>query len=201
MEASYRMVLVNGGSFVPKLELGACHDGGDAETGFGIELGGGLTFDAPRVGVQFNLQGRTLISHKDDDFENKGIAASMVFDSDARTDRGLSMAVRHGFGGQSSGGLDALFRPEPLARQGGGFEESHLSFQWAYGLPAFGGSYTASPYGEFSFGQTVREYAVGWRWTPLRDAQNLSFGVRTSRSESDGEQALHQFGFEAMASW
>ena len=42
LEGSYRMALGGGGSLAPKLEVGARRDGGDAETGFGVDLGGGV---------------------------------------------------------------------------------------------------------------------------------------------------------------
>lgn len=39
---SWGMALADGGAVTPKLKLGARHDGGDAETGFGVKFGGGL---------------------------------------------------------------------------------------------------------------------------------------------------------------
>ena len=37
--------------FTPGLELGLRHDGGDAETGTGVELGGRLTYTDPDTGL------------------------------------------------------------------------------------------------------------------------------------------------------
>ena len=45
LEGSYRLALEGDGHLTPKLELGARHDGGDAETGFGVELGGGARLE------------------------------------------------------------------------------------------------------------------------------------------------------------
>ena len=42
LEGSWTMALQEGGRVTPKLEAGLRHDDGDAETGFGVELGGGL---------------------------------------------------------------------------------------------------------------------------------------------------------------
>ena len=47
LEGSWRFAMEGGGSLVPKLEVGARHDGGDAETGFGVELGGGIRVERP----------------------------------------------------------------------------------------------------------------------------------------------------------
>ena len=44
LEGAWRGIgTAGGGTFVPVLEVGLRHDGGDAETGFGIDVGGGLT--------------------------------------------------------------------------------------------------------------------------------------------------------------
>ena len=62
-----------GASLVPKLELGARHDGGDAETGFGLELGGGLAWSDPALGLTLDVSGRTLLAHENDALEGPGL--------------------------------------------------------------------------------------------------------------------------------
>ena len=42
LEGSWANLLQGGGELTPKFSLGARLDGGDAETGFGMELGGGV---------------------------------------------------------------------------------------------------------------------------------------------------------------
>ena len=37
--------------------------GGDAETGLGVDLGGGLAFEAPKQGVALDLKARGLVAH------------------------------------------------------------------------------------------------------------------------------------------
>ena len=61
LEGSYRMALEGGGHLTPKLEVGARHDGGDAETGFGVELGGGIAWTDPALGLSLDVSGRTLV--------------------------------------------------------------------------------------------------------------------------------------------
>ena len=41
-----------GATFRPSLELGVRHDGGDAETGAGVEVGGGVSYARPVLGPQ-----------------------------------------------------------------------------------------------------------------------------------------------------
>ena len=47
MEASWQIGLESGATLTPGLEVGARHDGGDAERGAGIELGGSLAWQDP----------------------------------------------------------------------------------------------------------------------------------------------------------
>ena len=65
----------SGASLTPKLEAGLRHDDGDAETGFGVELGGGLAWVDPRLGLSLDLSGRRLVTHGADDLEDRGFAA------------------------------------------------------------------------------------------------------------------------------
>ncbi len=114
LEGSWRMALRRGGSVTPKLETGARHDGGDAETGFGVEVGGGLVWNDPGLGLLLDLSGRTLVAHGSDDLEDRGFAASLAFDPDPATMRGPSLTLRQDWGGEATGGLDRLFTPETL---------------------------------------------------------------------------------------
>ena len=67
LEGRWAHTLEGGGHVTPKLEGGLRHDGGDAETGFGVELGGGLAWNDPRAGLSIDIEGRTLIAHDSDD--------------------------------------------------------------------------------------------------------------------------------------
>ena len=203
LEGSYHVALEDGGSLVPKLEVGARHDGGDAETGFGVELGGGVKWTDPGLGLSLDLSGRTLIAHGNDDLKDRGFSAALAYDPAPATKRGASLSLRQDFGGRAQGGLDALFAPDPLDdRTGGGEAASRWAVEAAYGLPAFGGRWTGSPHAGFGLSTGARDYSVGWRLTPeAANAPDLSFGVRATRRESDVQAAEHTFGVELTARW
>ena len=202
LEGSYRLALENGGSLVPKLELGARHDGGDAETGFGLELGGGLAWSDPALGLSLDVSGRTLLAHENDALKDRGYAASLGFDPDPATERGPSFALRQEFGARATGGLDALFAPDPLEDRTGGEAASRWTMEAAYGVPAFGGRFTGSPHVGLGLSAAARDYTLGWRWTPeAASTPDLSFGFRAMRRESDSAAPEHTVGFEIRATW
>ncbi len=210
LEGSYRMALEGGGhpgsgsgaSLTPRLEVGARHDGGDAETGFGVELGGGVAWVDPGLGLSLDVSGRTLIAHGDDDLKDQGYAASLAFDPDPATRRGPSLSLRQEFGGQANGGLDALFQPAMLEDRTGTEASSRWSMEAAYGFPAFGGRWTGSPHAGLGLATGARDYSLGWRLTPeAASAPDLSFGLRATRRESDTARAEHTLGVEITARW
>ena len=214
LEGSYRLALGDGGasgwgsgtSLVPKLEVGARHDGGDAETGFGVEVGGGLAWSDPALGLSLDVSGRTLLAHGDDDLKDRGFSAALAWDPTPATQRGASLSVRQELGGQADGGLDALFQPAPLEDRasgaGGGEATSRWTLEAAYGLSVFGGRWTGSPHAELGLATGARDYSLGWRLAPeAESAPDLSFDLRATRRESDTAEPEHTVGFEITARW
>ena len=202
LEGSYRMALEGGGHLTPKLEVGARHDGGDAETGFGVELGGGVAWVDPGLGLSLDVSGRTLIAHGNDDLKDRGYAASLAFDPDPATRRGPSLSLRQEFGGQANGGLDALFQPATLEDRSGSEATSRWAMEAAYGFPAFGGRWTGSPHVGLGLATAARDYSLGWRLTPEgRTAANVSFGLKATRRESAAQTPEHTVGVEITARW
>ena len=202
LEGSYRLALEGDGHLTPRLELGARHDGGDAETGFGIEVGGGIAWVDPSLGLSLDLSGRTLLAHENDDLKDRGFSAALGFDPAPATQRGPSLSLRQDFGGQAQGGLDALFVNDPLEDRAGSEATSRWAMEAAYGFPVFGDRFTGSPHVGFGLSTGARDYSLGWRLTPeAATAPDLSFGVKATRRESDTAEAEHTVGFEVRARW
>ena len=204
LEGSWRIATEGGGHLTPKLEIGARHDGGDAETGFGVELGGGIAWVDPALGLSLDLSGRTLVAHGSDDLEDRGFAASLAFDPDPATARGPSLTLTQDWGAAAQGGLDALFASDPLAdRTGGGEATARWTAEVAYGLPAFGGAFTGSPHVGLGLAADARDYSLGWRIAPAANANapDVSFGVKGTRRESGWAEPEHTLGLEARLRW
>ena len=109
VEASYDFNFDGMGDLTPRVEAGARHDGGDAETGAGMDLGVGIKWDAPVYGLSLDVAGRMLILHENEDFADRGISAAVVFDPNPESERGPSLSLRQALGGSADGGIEALF--------------------------------------------------------------------------------------------
>ena len=108
------MALEGGGHLTPKLEVGARHDGGDAETGFGVEIGGGIAWNDPALGLSLDVSGRTLIAHGNDDLKDRGLCGvARLRSGPGRRSGGPSLSLRQEFGGQAQGGARRAVRAQP----------------------------------------------------------------------------------------
>ena len=69
----HRHVLATGAALTPNVELGLRYDDGAAETGAGVELGGGLRYADPVRGLTVEATARALLAHEDGGYEEWGI--------------------------------------------------------------------------------------------------------------------------------
>ena len=189
-----------GASLTPSFEVGVRRDGGDAETGFGADMGGGLALAAPERGLRLDLKGRALVAHEAPGFREWGASAGFGFDPRPATERGLSLSLTQAYGATPSGGMDALLDRETLSGFAGNdagsgrFEaSSRLSGQLGYGLPAFGGGFTGTPNVGFGLSSDgARDWRLGWRLTPARPgASGFEVTLDATRRESANADAEH----------
>ena len=114
----------------------------------------------------------------------------------------LSLVLRQEMGGPAEGGLDALFRTDPLEdRTGSGESAARWTAEAAYGMPAFSGRFTGSPHVGLDLAADTRNYSLGWRLTPAQGAPDISFGLKATRWESDAVRPEHTLGAEISMQW
>ena len=122
-----------GGVVRPKVEGGVRYDGGDAETGQGFEVGGGL--DWARGSLTLQVNGRMLIAHADESYEEWGYSGSLVYEPGA-DGLGLQMRVGSSTGAAASGirNLWALENASGLVRGGAVPFAQRFNAEVGYGL-------------------------------------------------------------------
>ena len=76
-------------SLRPSVEVGLRHDGGDAETGAGLDVGGGLVVSDASTGLAVDLRVRMLVMHQADGFRERGMALLAELQPDAVDAAGL----------------------------------------------------------------------------------------------------------------
>ena len=169
------------GSLTPSVEVGLRYDGGDAETGAGVELGGGVRYAAP--GLTMDVRVRGLLAHEERDYEEWGVSASAVF-SPGSEGRGFSMRVGSAWGA-ASGGADRIWTggAAGLAREAD-LPGASLDAEAAYGLDALRGLLT--PYTGVALSENGETWRAGARWT-LGPALALSLEASLTEPASDDD--------------
>ena len=213
VEGSRRFALggADGATLTPSFELGLRLDGGDAETGFGADLGGGLAFTDPRHGLSLQFRARGLLAHESSGFREWGASAGLAWDPRPDTDRGLLLSLRQGWGVSPTGGMDALLGRETLAGlaanddagPGPGFKaSSRLEAGIGFGIAMFGGAFTGTPHAGFGLSETGRDYRLGWRLTSAVPGDpGFEVGLEAARGENDNAPAEHGLMLRGTIRW
>ena len=208
LEGSRRFDLGDGGAtLTPSFEAGARLDGGDAGSGFGADLGGGLAFADPQSGLKLELKARGLIAHEARGLREWGASAALVFDPRPATDRGLTLSLGQSWGASSSGGMETLFGRETmagLAANDNAAGTSRLEGEIGYGIAAFGGGFTGTPYTGFGLASDgARDYRLGWRLTSARPGDpGFEVGLEATRREAaNGDAPEHGAMLRAKIRW
>ena len=111
LEGSGVVPLALGGVLKPTVEAGLRYDVGDAETGAGLEVGGGLGYAARRLSVTVNARG--LLAHQDTAYEEWGFSGAMAY-TPSEDGRGWSMRLGSGWGATHSG-IESLWSRQDAA--------------------------------------------------------------------------------------
>ena len=166
LEATRPVPLAKGASLLPSLELGIRQDGGDAETGFGMELAAGLAWTDSGRGISAALKGRTLLTHADEEFREQGLAVSFAWEPNP-TNRGPSFSVSHAVGATAEGGMDALLSPTTMESLDATPTRQHqFETKLAYGFPAFNDRLTLTPWVGWALSPHSRTYSLLWALAP-----------------------------------
>ena len=190
----------SGRALTPGLELGLRHDGGDAETGAGVEAGARLRYADPGSRLAVDLHGRTLLTHSDPDFDEWIASASLRLEPDP-SGRGLSLNLSPSIGslpGSGTGRLLSFADSTRLLARDARQTAAHLDTEAGYGLKAPFDRGTITPYAGVALAGEYRTWRTGARWDICADAV---LGLELTRSELPDGSAEHGILFRAAGRW
>ena len=185
----------------PRLEMGGRWDSGTAEQGLGLELGGGLTYTQTAWGLSIATQGRYLLAHQDDDFEDWGASVNVRLDPGVGGE-GAYLTVAPVWGQPGSGveqvwGQAAAVPGGPTAARAAGWRPANVNVDVGYGLTLADGHGRLTPYGGLALGDPgTARYRLGSRWAV---STVLDLSVEGERAEQPGQAAAH--GVSVRLGW
>ena len=165
LKGSGSMPLGTGGMLKPTLEAGLRYDAGDAETGAGLEIGGGLGYATGRLEVEVNA--RALLAHEDTEYEEWGFSGSIRY-RPSTDGRGLSMNLGSTWGNARSGVQSLWSVQDASGRARGAAMNAAQRFQV-----------------ELGYGIAGRKALAGGKadalWVPFLGAETADGGARSLR--------------------
>lgn len=186
------------------VEAGGRWDGGDADVGWGLEIGGGLNYRNTEAGLGLAARGRYLVTHRESNFEDWGASIALSLDPGA-PEEGVALSLTPAWGNAVSQ-VDTLWQ-NPLTPGIGNFSSLRrqaldgrhpttrswrpdgLEMKLSYGLPTRSGMGMTKFYTALSeSGLSNRAYRFGTRLT-LSEWLKLTFELhRQERSLSDAPE-------------
>ena len=150
LRASQHAAPLAGGLLTSAIEVGGRYDGGDAETGAGLVLGGSLGYTLPAWGLTLTVGGRGLLLHESAAFREWGVGGSLQLDP-GTPGRGAALRVAPSWGatgGMSAATLWALPDAARLAAHAADQSQpgARLTAELSFGLDAPGESGALTPY-------------------------------------------------------
>ena len=175
----------------PSLEVGGRWDGGDAGTGMGVEVGGGLSYEHDTLGLEVEARGRTLLTRRKS-WREWGMSLAGTLDP-GLAGRGPWMKFALGWGAEG-GRAAQMWGGKGVFRARGGADEAtelspdRLNLETGWGLATHGGAGLLTPWAGLSMaGSETPGYALGVR---MKTGRRMSLSVENRRSKARGWEVM-----------
>ena len=177
VEGSRPFALGTRRSVTPTLAVGMRQDSGNIETGVGIETEGSLRYVDSALGLSVELAGRRLTAHDVRNYDEWGVSASLRLDPGV-SNQGLALTVSPSWGAQVIGGSEGLWSSTDARGFTLGNDMDDAGMRMAgdvsYGLNAFNGRGTMTPYIGVVKNNWSHDWHTGVRW---RYEPTIEFGI------------------------
>ena len=179
-----------GATFTPSAKVGLRHDGGDAETGTGVEVGAGLRYTVGAVTVE--AQARTLLVHEASGYEDWGASGAIRVTPDA-SGRGLTLSIAPVWG-RTGSAAERLWSAHDARALGESSEfeaGSRLALDAGYGIGLAHRRGVLTPYAGLTLGDAGnRTVRTGTRWQLGPDAMVALEGFRQTSRAGEADNRL-----------
>ena len=188
LEGSHTLTIGTRMALTPSVEVGIRQDGGDADTGTGMDVGAGLVFADAVTGLSVDVRVRRLVVHQADGFAEHGLSISVSYNPTPTTPLGFTARVSPAWGGDAMSGAEALWGRESMGGMGHesvrGSGGHRLDTEVGYGLP-IGSRFVGTPRAGVRTSEYGRDYRIGYGMQVLDQGRlNLDLGVDAERRES-----------------
>ena len=204
LEGAYEVALGGGARLTPSVEVGVRRDGGDAETGFGMDVGGGVRYTHQGLGLSLGLKGRALVLHETAELTEWGASGWLAWDPNPSSELGPALTVTPSIGAPAEGGAVALWSRETLAGLDddpmGANGTGRVDARFGYGMPLAGG--VGVPWAGIGLSEREREYRLGYAFH-LGDpsATDLRIELVAARREPTNAEPEHTLSVQSTVSW
>ena len=204
LEGSYAVAL-GGALLTPSVEIAARRDGGGAETGFGIDVGGGLSYTHPGLGVAAGLRAHALLLHEAPRAAEWGASGWLSWDPNPASALGPSLTVSPSIGAPAEGAAAALWSRDTLAGPDGPRRAApaagRIEAKFDYGLPLAGG--TGTPWAGIGLSEGEREYRLGYEFqVGPPAAADVRIALEATRREAGSAAAPeHTLALHSTVRW
>ena len=197
IRGAHAFYLDSGASVEPFAELGMRRDGGDGETGVGVEIGGGVSYYSTVPGFVLEARGRALRTHEGG-LREWGVDGAARFDAGA-DGRGLSLSLLPSWG-ESPSGMERLWEEGTAASSvpDGFFPSLRLETEIGYGFPALDERGLFTPYGALGRNGGDVGYRAGSRFNL---GSSFDIALEGQRQEFQEGKPEHGITLTGRVNW
>ena len=204
LEGAYEVALGGGARLTPSVEVGVRRDGGDAETGFGMDVGGGVRYTHQGLGLSLGLRGRALVLHETAELTEWGASGWLAWDPNPSSELGPALTVTPSIGAPAEGGAAQLWSRETLAGLDGDPMDANgtgrIDARFGYGMPLAGG--VGVPWAGIGLSERDREYRLGYAvHAGDPSATDLRIELVAARREPTNAEPEHTLSVQSTVSW
>ena len=199
LEGERQFAMEGGGMFVPSGEVGLRFDGGDAETGTGLEVGAGMRYT--RGAITIEGQVRTLVAHEESGYEEWGASGSIRVNP-SQSGRGLTFGIAPvwGIAGSRAEQLWSAHDATGLGTEREFEATGRIKTELGYGMSVPGTRGIVTPYAGLTLSEeSGHTYRAGTRWNL---APGAVFGFEGShQGGANGTAGTRSIGFRTELRW